>query len=93
MALSVLSMPAAEVHTLASKTKASATATLVENVTSPKQQETLYTVNDILRARASGETAHEPIVAYPSSGIDYVYYTPHQVRDPGDEGGKLLVTG
>lgn len=41
----------------------------------------IFTIDDLVRARAAGETAHEPIVAYPSSGTDYVYYTPHQVRD------------
>ncbi|EXJ82474.1 hypothetical protein A1O3_06287 [Capronia epimyces CBS 606.96] len=83
MTLSVLSIPPAEVYPPASKTKAkaSATAVLVENVPRPMQQETtLYTVDDLLRARASGETAHQPIVAYPSSGIDYVYYTPYQLH-------------
>jgi hypothetical protein len=93
MAVSVLSMPAGEVYPPASNTKASVTATLVEGNPSPEQQETLYTVNDLLRARASGETAQEPIVAYPSSGIDYVYYNPLQVRDLGLEGGRLLITG
>ncbi|KAJ5407938.1 hypothetical protein N7509_001821 [Penicillium cosmopolitanum] len=40
----------------------------------------IFTIDDLVRARAAGETAHEPIVAYPSSGTDYVYYTPHQVN-------------
>ncbi|KAJ5085474.1 hypothetical protein N7532_010245 [Penicillium argentinense] len=42
-------------------------------------KQAIYTVNDLLRTRASGETAHDPIVAYPSSGTDYVYYTPYQL--------------
>ena len=40
----------------------------------------IFTVDDLLQTRATGETAHEPIVAYPSSGTEYIYYTPHQVR-------------
>lgn len=41
----------------------------------------IFTVDDLLQSRAAGETAHEPIVAYPSSGTEYIYYTPHQVRE------------
>ncbi|KAJ5739371.1 hypothetical protein N7533_012155 [Penicillium manginii] len=36
----------------------------------------IFTIDDLVRVRATGETAHEPIVAYPSSGTDYIYYTP-----------------
>ncbi|KAJ5156597.1 hypothetical protein N7492_009400 [Penicillium capsulatum] len=42
-------------------------------------EEDIYTINDLLRARAAGPTAHDPIVAYPSSGTHYIYYTPHQL--------------
>lgn len=45
----------------------------------PRSKDTFYTIDDLLRTRASGQTAPEPIVAYPSSGTDYVYYTPQQV--------------
>ncbi|KAJ5240865.1 uncharacterized protein N7469_002456 [Penicillium citrinum] len=40
----------------------------------------IFTVDDLLQTRATGETAHEPIVAYPSSGTEYIYYTPHQLN-------------
>jgi hypothetical protein len=55
----------------------SSSATTSLATTAPKQE--IYTINDLLRLRASGETAHDPIVAYPSSGTNHVYYTPHQV--------------
>lgn len=48
--------------------------------TAAARKREIYTINDLLRLRALGETAHDPIVAYPSSGTDYVYYTPHQVK-------------
>ncbi|CAG8156043.1 unnamed protein product [Penicillium nalgiovense] len=72
MSASVLSAPA--ISALPVNTS---TITSVAQVASPKQD--IYTVNDLLRAKASGETAHKPIVGYPSSGTDYVYYTPHQL--------------
>ncbi|CAG8895324.1 unnamed protein product [Penicillium egyptiacum] len=72
MAASVLSTPAI------SPLPANASMTTsVGQVASPKQD--IYTVNDLLRAKASEEAAHKPIVGYPSSGTDYVYYTPHQL--------------
>lgn len=42
-------------------------------------KEEIYTVNDLLRTRARGENAHQAIVAYPTSGTDYAYYTPFEV--------------
>jgi hypothetical protein len=74
MAASVLSTPA--ISALPVDTPS---ITSVGQVALPKQD--IYTVNDLLRAKASGEAAHKPIVGYPSSGTDYVYYTPHQVQD------------
>ncbi|KAJ6183712.1 hypothetical protein N7519_005013 [Penicillium mononematosum] len=74
MAASVLSTPV--ISALPVNT---ATVTSVGQVALPKQD--IYTVNDLLRAKASGEAAHKPIVGYPSSGTDYVYYTPHQQLD------------
>ncbi|KJK62622.1 Male sterility protein [Aspergillus parasiticus SU-1] len=41
----------------------------------------IYTIHDLLLTRANGKAADEPIVAYPSKGIDYVYYTPRQLHD------------
>ncbi|KAJ6148681.1 hypothetical protein N7497_010663 [Penicillium chrysogenum] len=72
MAASVLSTPA--ISALPVDTPS---ITSVGQVALPKQD--IYTVNDLLRAKASGEAAHKPIVGYPSSGTDYVYYTPHQL--------------
>lgn len=37
------------------------------------------TIDDLIRLRAQEECANEPIVAYPSSGTDYVHYTPRQL--------------
>jgi hypothetical protein len=74
MAASVLSTPATSSLPVVSS---SATTSMVTTA-APKQD--IYTISDLLRLRASGETAHDPIVAYPSAGTNYVYYTPHQVR-------------
>ena len=38
------------------------------------------TIDALLRHRAKDYGANEAIVAYPSRGTDYVYYTPKQVR-------------
>ncbi|KAJ5747040.1 NRPS-like protein biosynthetic cluster [Penicillium nucicola] len=37
------------------------------------------TIDGLLRARSNGHLANEAIVAYPSSGTDYDYYTPYQL--------------
>ncbi|OQD84953.1 hypothetical protein PENANT_c011G11440 [Penicillium antarcticum] len=37
------------------------------------------TIDGLLRARSGGHLANESIVAYPSSGIDFDYYTPRQL--------------
>ena len=42
-------------------------------------EQVVYTIDGLLRARAAGEKADEPIVAYPSAGTEYAYYTPRQV--------------
>lgn len=47
--------------------------------TAPVQTDEIYTIDGLLRARAAGETANEPIVAYPSSATNYIYYTPYEV--------------
>lgn len=39
------------------------------------------TIDALLRHRAQDHRADEAIVAYPSRGTDYVYYTPKQVRN------------
>ncbi|KAJ5107632.1 hypothetical protein N7456_004307 [Penicillium angulare] len=71
MAASVLSTPLPAV----SSHSTSSLAELVKTTT----QEKLYTINDLVRTRAKGPTAHDSIVAYPSSGTDYVYYSPYQL--------------
>lgn len=38
------------------------------------------TIDELIRCRAIGDTGDLPIIAYPSDGRDYVYYTPKQVR-------------
>jgi hypothetical protein len=62
----------------------------LEEVSSPatsnhevdEQEQEIYTIHDLLRAGANGETTDEPIVVYPSKEIDYAYYTPRQVCAP-----------
>jgi hypothetical protein len=39
----------------------------------------LYTIDSLLRARASGTKATGPFVAYPSTGMEYTFYNPSQV--------------
>ncbi|KAL4946672.1 hypothetical protein BDV06DRAFT_231756 [Aspergillus oleicola] len=41
----------------------------------------IYTIDDLLRARAEGDKADEPIVAYPSEGTEYRYYTPRELHN------------
>ncbi|KAJ5630473.1 uncharacterized protein N7484_010573 [Penicillium longicatenatum] len=48
--------------------------------TAPVQTNDIYTIDGLLRDRAAGETANEPIVAYPSSATNYIYYTPHELN-------------
>ncbi|CAG8289918.1 unnamed protein product [Penicillium salamii] len=38
------------------------------------------TIDGLLKARSNGSLADESIVAYPSTGTDYVYYTPRQLN-------------
>ena len=38
------------------------------------------TIDELIRLRANEPGADEAIVAYPANDIDYVYYTPRQVR-------------
>ncbi|KAL4796776.1 hypothetical protein BDV19DRAFT_360395 [Aspergillus venezuelensis] len=41
----------------------------------------IYTIDDLLRARAEGDQADEAIVAYPTKGTKYKYYTPRELHD------------
>ncbi|RAH86917.1 acetyl-CoA synthetase-like protein [Aspergillus japonicus CBS 114.51] len=43
-------------------------------------EEDFDTINHLLQTRAKGRLGHEPIVAYPSSGTNYVYYSPQQLN-------------
>lgn len=75
MAASVLASPTTSVLP-----GESAQVSMSPAIVTASAKQDIFTVNDLLRTRATGETAHEPIVAYPSSGTEYIYYTPHQVR-------------
>lgn len=44
--------------------------------------QTICTWDGLLQTRAAEGTTEEPIVAYPSSGAEYVYYAPFQVGHP-----------
>ncbi|OOF95586.1 hypothetical protein ASPCADRAFT_507410 [Aspergillus carbonarius ITEM 5010] len=55
-------------------------ATSVTESEAEVAEETLQTINDLLQSRAKRGVGDEPIVAYPSSGTDYVYYTPRQLN-------------
>lgn len=46
---------------------------------SESSEKMVYTIDGLLRNRAAGEKADEPIVAYPAEGTEYAYYTPRQV--------------
>lgn len=45
-----------------------------------KGHQTICTWDGPLQTRAAEETNEEPIVAYPSSGAEYIYYTQRQAR-------------
>ena len=38
------------------------------------------TIDELIRFRAAGEHADSPIIAYPPEGLEYVYYSPREVR-------------
>lgn len=59
---------------------ASSPATSVDELEAEPAEETIYTINHLIQARAKGLHGNEPIVAYPSSGTEYTYYTPKQVN-------------
>ncbi|KAI9369802.1 hypothetical protein BJX61DRAFT_545228 [Aspergillus egyptiacus] len=44
------------------------------------EEKPIYTIDDLIRARAEGNTADEPIVAYPHHGTQYKYYTPRELH-------------
>jgi hypothetical protein len=43
------------------------------------EERSIYTIDDLLRARAEGDKADEAIVAYPFTGTEYTYFTPGEV--------------
>jgi len=77
MATSVLSPAVLPFPTTSPSSKTD--AALGTTTTAPVQTDDFYTIDGLLRARAAGETANEPIVAYPSSATNYIYYTPLEV--------------
>ncbi|KAL2814280.1 hypothetical protein BJX63DRAFT_392630 [Aspergillus granulosus] len=44
------------------------------------EERPIYTVDDLLRARAEGDKADESIVAYPFTGTEYTYFTPRELH-------------
>lgn len=75
-AIGVRSTPSS-VQSEATPSSAVSPATSVEDLNNTKQD--IYTINELLQRKAKAETCNEPIVAYPSEGTDYTYYTPKQV--------------
>ncbi|PLB52351.1 acetyl-CoA synthetase-like protein [Aspergillus steynii IBT 23096] len=53
---------------------------VVPVVSSEREEQVIYTIDGLLRARAAGDKADEPIVAYPAEGTEYAYYTPRQLH-------------
>ncbi|KAL4744008.1 hypothetical protein BDV11DRAFT_210719 [Aspergillus similis] len=45
------------------------------------EERTIYTIDDLVRVRAEGDKADEPIVAYPVEGTEYKYYTPGELHN------------
>ncbi|KAL2842165.1 hypothetical protein BJY01DRAFT_256818 [Aspergillus pseudoustus] len=67
------SVPSDDISTPASD---ASPATSVNEV----EENPIYTIDDLLRARAEGDKADEPIVAYPFSGTEYTYFTPRELH-------------
>lgn len=55
----------------------SAAATKVDSAEPVSQPPS--TINELIRQRAQDGGCNDPIVAYPSSGTNYIYYTPNEV--------------
>ncbi|KAL4885540.1 hypothetical protein BJY04DRAFT_231032 [Aspergillus karnatakaensis] len=68
------SAPSSEVSTPASD------ASPATSVTDAEEQ-AIYRIDDLVRARAEGDKADEPIVAYPVKGTEYAYYTPRELHN------------
>ncbi|KAL3473586.1 hypothetical protein BJX99DRAFT_272275 [Aspergillus californicus] len=68
------SAPASNVSTPASHASPATSVTDVD-------EGPIYTVDDLLRARAEGVAADESIVAYPFKGTEYRYYTPRDLHN------------
>ncbi|KAL4899742.1 hypothetical protein BDW74DRAFT_188917 [Aspergillus multicolor] len=45
------------------------------------EERAIYTIDDLVRSRAEGDRADEPIVAYPVKGTEYRYYTPRELNN------------
>ncbi|KAL2818813.1 hypothetical protein BDW59DRAFT_151867 [Aspergillus cavernicola] len=68
------SAPTSDVSTPASDTSLATSVTEVDD-------RVIYTVDDLLRARAEGDKADEHIIAYPFMGAEYTYYTPRELHN------------
>ncbi|RAK95922.1 NRPS-like enzyme [Aspergillus ibericus CBS 121593] len=83
MASIVLSPVPAPSSSSSSTSTAPSVASPATSVTEPEVEvleETFHTINHLLQSRAKGHHGDDPIVAYPSSGTDYTYYTPLQLN-------------
>ncbi|KAL3466049.1 hypothetical protein BJX64DRAFT_296438 [Aspergillus heterothallicus] len=68
------SIPSDDVSTPASDASPATSVTEIE-------ERTIYTIDDLLRARAEGDKADEAIVAYPFTGTEYTYFTPRELHN------------
>ncbi|GES62865.1 NRPS-like enzyme [Aspergillus terreus] len=75
MASSTLVLPATSPALHKTTTPSTTTAPVVED-----DEQSIHTIDDLLRHRASGSKGNDPIVAYPSHGSEYTYYTPQQLH-------------
>ncbi|KAL5360888.1 hypothetical protein BJX96DRAFT_184864 [Aspergillus floccosus] len=75
MASSTLVLPAASPALHKTLASSNTSAPAVED-----NEQSIHTIDDLLRHRASGSKGNDPIVAYPSHGSEYTYYTPQQLH-------------
>ncbi|KAL2861787.1 hypothetical protein BJX68DRAFT_251638 [Aspergillus pseudodeflectus] len=69
------SVPSNDISTPASDAASSATSV------NEAEERPIYTIDDLLRARAEGDKADEAIVAYPFKGTEYTYFTPRELHN------------
>ncbi|KAL4867350.1 hypothetical protein BDV12DRAFT_209938 [Aspergillus spectabilis] len=68
------SLPSSDVSMPASDASPATSVTEVE-------ERAIYRIDDLLQARAEGDKADEPIVAYPFKGTEYSYYAPRELHN------------